>query len=81
MDDSASDPAQASRAPLPNDPAAFDADERVSFSKLSEKFILEAEDGQEFEWEHSLKRWVPVVCDRPFSHGSATWKNGQWYLQ
>ena len=55
------DAPQATRAPLPTDPATFDADERVSFSKLSDKFILEAEDGQEFEWEPALKRWVPVV--------------------
>ena len=52
---------QATRAPLPNDPETFDADERISFSKLSNTFLLEAEDGQEFEWDSALKRWVPVV--------------------
>ena len=61
MNDGDGEPPQATRAPLPTDPAAFDADERISFSKLSEKFILEAEDGQEFEWEQALKRWIPVV--------------------
>ena len=79
MDASVSDPPQASRAPLPADPATFDADDRVSFSKLSETFILEAEDGQEFEWERALKRWVPVVSTAPHFPGSAARDNGQWH--
>ena len=51
-------------APLstfPKDPEEFDADPRVSFSKLDQKFILEADDGQEYEFDEALKRWVPVV--------------------
>ena len=53
------------RAPLPQNPEEFDADDRVSFSKLNNKFILEAEDGQEFEYDHALKRWVEVVRFHP----------------
>ena len=49
------------RAPFPSNPEEFDADERISFSKLDNKFILEAEDGQEFEYDNELKRWVEVV--------------------
>ena len=49
------------RAPFPHDTEEFDNDERISFSKVSNKYILEAEDGQEFEYEATLKRWVPVV--------------------
>ena len=60
--------AQATRAPLPTDPATFDADERISFSKVSNTFLLEAEDGQEFEWEHALKRWVPAVSTHNPGH-------------
>lgn len=47
---------------FPQDPSEFDADPRISFSKLSNSFILEADDGQEFEFDNALKRWVPVVC-------------------
>ena len=46
---------------FPKNPEEFDADPRVSFSKLDNKFILEADDGQEYEFDDALKRWVPVV--------------------
>ena len=49
---------------FPQDPAEFDSDPRVSFSKLDEKFILEAEDGQEYTYDTVLKRWIPTVCAR-----------------
>ena len=50
---------------LPQNPEEFDADSRVSFSKLANKFILEADNGEEFEFDDALKRWVPVVRPRP----------------
>lgn len=46
---------------FPQNPEDFDADPRISFSKLDNKFILEADDGQEFEFDEALKRWVPAV--------------------
>ena len=46
---------------FPTNPEDFDADDRISFSKLDNKFILEADDGQEFEFDEALKRWVPAV--------------------
>jgi HIV Tat-specific factor 1 len=49
-------------APFPRDPAEFDADPRISFSKLSNAFILEAEDDTEYEFDVAAKRWIPVVC-------------------
>ncbi|KAI9804365.1 MAG: hypothetical protein M1833_007172 [Piccolia ochrophora] len=39
----------------------FEADPRVSYSKVDQKWILEAEDGSEFEFDDALKRWVPVM--------------------
>ena len=62
------DPPKASpppRSTFPQNPEEFDADPRVSFSKVTNKFILEAEDEQEYEFDDALKRWVPVV--RPHS--------------
>ena len=49
------------RLPFPPNPEEFDADDRISFSKVDNKFILEAETGQEYEYDHALKRWVEVV--------------------
>lgn len=50
---------------FPQNPEEFDADPRVSFSKLANKFILEADNGEEFEFDDALKRWVPVVRPHP----------------
>lgn len=49
---------------FPQDPSEFDSDPRISFSKLDNKFILETEDGQEFEYDATLKRWVQAVRTR-----------------
>lgn len=57
-----SDPSlNSSRSLFPRNPEDFDGDPRISFSKADNKFILETEDGQEYEFDHALKRWVPVV--------------------
>ncbi|KAL8873174.1 MAG: hypothetical protein Q9174_001310 [Haloplaca sp. 1 TL-2023] len=55
------EPSQAPRSGFPTNPEDFDADDRISFSKLDNKFILEADDGQEFEFDDALKRWVPAL--------------------
>lgn len=57
-------PDQAPTADFPRDPEEFDSDPRISFSKLDNKFILETEDGQEFEYDTALKRWVQTVSSR-----------------
>lgn len=54
-------PATTSAAGFPTDPEDFDSDPRISFSKLDNKFILETEDGQEYEYDTALKRWVQTV--------------------
>lgn len=46
---------------FPQDPSDFDSDPRISFSKLDDKYILETEDGNEFEWDTALKRWIQTV--------------------
>ncbi|KAL8929825.1 MAG: hypothetical protein Q9208_000969 [Pyrenodesmia sp. 3 TL-2023] len=55
------DPLEIPRPSFPTNPEDFDADDRISFSKLDNKFILETEDGQEFEFDDALKRWVPAL--------------------
>lgn len=47
----------------------FDSDPRISYSKLEEKYILEEENGNEWEWQPAIGeeaktgkgRWVPSV--------------------
>lgn len=47
---------------FPTDPAVFENDDRISFSKLDNKFIaVQESDGTEFEFDHQLKRWIPVA--------------------
>lgn len=46
---------------FPQDPSNFDSDPRISFSKLDDKYILETDDGNEFEWNAVLKRWIQTV--------------------
>jgi HIV Tat-specific factor 1 len=46
---------------FPTNPEQFDSDDRISFSKLDNKFLLVQDDGAEFEFDDAIKRWVPVV--------------------
>lgn len=48
-------------APFPTNPEEFDGDDRISFSKLDNKFVLVQDDGTEFEFDDALKRWVSTV--------------------
>ncbi|KAI9734137.1 MAG: hypothetical protein M1818_006659 [Claussenomyces sp. TS43310] len=59
MDDQTGETQGASSFPL--NPEEFDSDDRISFSKLDNKFVLVQEDGTEFEFDEALKRWVPVL--------------------
>ncbi|KAL9007153.1 MAG: hypothetical protein Q9188_000087 [Gyalolechia gomerana] len=52
---------ETSRFSFPTNPEDFDADDRISFSRLADKFVLETEDGEEFEFDDALKRWVPAL--------------------
>jgi len=60
-------PEEGHQTGFPQSPSAFDDDPRVSFSRLDDKYILETDEGNEYEWDSDLKRWVPVVgIFRPF---------------
>lgn len=45
---------------FPTDVQEFDADDRISFSKLDNKFIAVHDDGSEFEFDADSKLWAPV---------------------
>ncbi|KAL0261034.1 hypothetical protein SLS55_004726 [Diplodia seriata] len=49
------------RNAFPKTREEFDADDRVSWSKADNKFILEETNGNEWEFDDRLKRWVPTV--------------------
>lgn len=50
---------------FPKSPSEFDTDPRISFSKLDDKYILETDEGAEYEYDAALKRWIPVVGIMP----------------
>jgi HIV Tat-specific factor 1 len=52
---------EASASNFPTNPEEFDSDDRISFSKLDNKFLLVQDDGTEFEFDDAIKRWIPVV--------------------
>ncbi|KAL7925084.1 hypothetical protein ACQKWADRAFT_285003 [Trichoderma austrokoningii] len=45
---------------FPTDVQEFDSDDRISFSKLDNKFIAVHDDGTEFEFDPELKKWTAV---------------------
>ena len=58
MEQQQSNEAPASAFPI--NPEDFDSDDRISFSKLDNKFLLVQDDGTEFEFDEAIKRWIPV---------------------
>lgn len=46
--------------PFPTDVQEFDSDDRISFSRLDNKFLAVHDDGSEFEFDPEAKRWIPA---------------------
>ncbi|KAI9829733.1 MAG: hypothetical protein M1826_005476 [Phylliscum demangeonii] len=61
MDAAASSPPPPILSAFPSTPEQFAADARISFSKPEQKWMLEADDGSEYEYDAALKRWLPLV--------------------
>ncbi|OAA49262.1 RNA recognition motif family protein [Metarhizium rileyi] len=53
--------------PFPTNAHEFDSDDRISFSRLDNKFIAVHDDGTEFEFDPDNKRWVPAE-EEPLDH-------------
>lgn len=51
----------AQRAPFPSNPDEFSADHRISYSKESKTFLLEDENGEEWEWLSGPSKWSKTV--------------------
>lgn len=61
MDASDEPSAQPITSTFPQTPEQFDDDPRVSFSRLDQKWLLETDEGTEYEFDAALKRWIPSV--------------------
>ncbi|TPX14265.1 uncharacterized protein E0L32_000659 [Thyridium curvatum] len=48
---------------FPTDISEFDHDERISFSRLENKYIAVQDDGTEYEFDTGLRRWIPIIDD------------------
>jgi hypothetical protein len=46
--------------PFPTDEREFDGDDRISFSKLDNKFIAVHDDGTEYEFDNNTRGWHPI---------------------
>ncbi|KAL2141227.1 hypothetical protein VTI28DRAFT_2686 [Corynascus sepedonium] len=46
---------------FPTNPEEFDQDDRISYSKLDNKYIAVQDDGAEYEFDEGLKRWIPII--------------------
>ncbi|KAH6853654.1 hypothetical protein B0I37DRAFT_349079 [Chaetomium sp. MPI-CAGE-AT-0009] len=46
---------------FPTNLEEFDQDERISYSKLDNKYIAVQDDGTEFEFDEGLRRWIPMI--------------------
>ncbi|KAI1096254.1 hypothetical protein F5B19DRAFT_438477 [Rostrohypoxylon terebratum] len=71
------DPQPAPGLTFPTNPQEFEHDERISFSKLDNKYIAVQDDGSEFEWDSQLKRWIPILdeellAQQQSAYGGAT---------
>ena len=49
------------RVPFPRNPEEFADDNRISFSKEADTYILEDTNGEEWEWNKLWSKWVATV--------------------
>lgn len=52
----------AAQVSFPRQTEDFRNDSRVSYSKLENKWMLEEDNGTEWEYDESAQRWIPSVC-------------------
>ncbi|KAJ9647719.1 hypothetical protein H2199_001493 [Coniosporium tulheliwenetii] len=55
------DALSAARTAFPQTPEDFESDSRVSYSKLEQKWLLEDDNGSEWEFNEALAKWVPAT--------------------
>ncbi|KAI1124950.1 hypothetical protein F5Y10DRAFT_279827 [Nemania abortiva] len=70
------DPEPPPGLPFPTEPHEFDSDERISFSRLDNKYIGVLDDGSEFEWDAQLKRWIPSIDEELLAQQQSAYGGG-----
>ncbi|KAI6093768.1 hypothetical protein F4821DRAFT_4952 [Hypoxylon rubiginosum] len=70
------DPQSAPGLSFPTDPAEFEQDDRISFSRLDNKYVAVQDDGSEFEWDGQLRRWIPVVDEELLAQQQSAYGGG-----
>ncbi len=60
--------------PFPLDPETFDTDDRISYSTVDKKFLLVDTQGDEYEFDDVLKRWVPILDEDLMAQQAAAYK-------
>lgn len=53
------------RVPFPHEVDEFNDDDRISYSQLDNCWILEDDDGSQWEFNEALKKWMPMVRPEP----------------
>ena len=54
------------RVPFPEpESEEFKDDPRVSYSKVDQKWILEDDDGSEWQYDEHQKKWIEMVSNNP----------------
>ena len=46
---------------FPTNQDEFNHDDRISFSRLDNKYIAVHDDGTEYEFERESQRWIPII--------------------
>lgn len=46
---------------FPTNQEEFDNDDRISYSRVDNKYIAVQDDGTEYEFDTDLRRWVPII--------------------
>jgi HIV Tat-specific factor 1 len=70
------DPTPPPGLPFPTDPQEFGNDERISFSRLDNKYIGVLDDGSEFEWDAQLKRWISTIDEELLAQQQSAYGGG-----
>lgn len=59
--------------PFPQSEEDFKEDPRVAYSQMDKKWILENDDGSEWEYDERQKRWIPAVGLTPIRMCYSAW--------
>ncbi|KAF2088842.1 hypothetical protein K490DRAFT_37953 [Saccharata proteae CBS 121410] len=68
------DALSAVKAAFPQTPEDFEADSRVAYDKLNGKWVLEDDNGDEWEFDQALAKWMPSLDEEAIAKQSEAYK-------